>query len=264
MNELNVYATFARTAFARSMTYRFEVFSELGSFVLRIYILRSLWIALYAQNASPPGLPLHAIITYSTIALLMSLVLEVDGTRQIQTRIREGTIATDLMKPISLPLFFFSDGFGETAFHALTIVPALALALFFVRIDVPSPATLAAFAIACVLGYVVNFLINFLMNAVAFWTLEIHAIQLSIRWASDLLSGALIPLSLVPGVFGTIAQNTPFAAIYSTPLEIYIGQLPSSAWPAAIGIQLGWIALFATIAVAVWRAAEHRVVVQGG
>ena len=40
----------------------------------------------------------------------MSLVLEVDGTRQIRERVREGTIATDLMKPISVPLFFFSDG----------------------------------------------------------------------------------------------------------------------------------------------------------
>jgi len=59
--------------------------------------------------------PLHAIITYTTIALLMSLVLEIDGTRLIRDRVREGSIATDLMKPINLPLYFFSDGFGQNA-----------------------------------------------------------------------------------------------------------------------------------------------------
>ena len=258
------YVEFARKAFAREATYRVEVFADIGSVLLRVYLLRSLWTALYSQNAAPPGLPLHAIITYSTIALMMSLVLEVDGTRQIQVRIREGSIATDLMKPISLPFFFFSDGFGQTLFHALMIVPALALALLFVHVDVPAPATLAAFAIALGFGYLVNFLINFLLNAVAFWTLEIHAIQLSIRWASDLLSGQIIPLALFPGALGVIVRQTPFAAIYSTPLEIYIGTLPPSAWAGAIATQVAWIAVFSGLAVLVWRSAERRVVVQGG
>lgn len=264
MNAATPYVEFARKAFARSATYRFEVFTDVGSFLLRIYLLRSLWTALYAQNAAPSNLPLHAIVTYSTVALLMSLILEVDGTRQIQTRVREGSIATDLMKPISLPLFFFSDGFGETIFHAFTIVPSLALALLLVRIDVPSFATLVAFAVAFALGYFVNFLINFLMNAVAFWTLETQAIQMSVRWASDLLSGQILPLSLFPGVFGRIVESTPFAAIYSVPLQIYVGQIPPAGYAAAFATQAGWLVLFALLATVVWRSAERRVVVQGG
>jgi ABC-type uncharacterized transport system permease subunit len=90
MNAATAYVEFARKAFSRAATYRFEVFTDVGSFLLRIYLLRSLWTALYAQNAAPTNLPLHAIVTYTTVALLMSLILEVDGTRQIQTRVREG------------------------------------------------------------------------------------------------------------------------------------------------------------------------------
>ncbi len=264
MKALRPYVEFARKAFARSATYRFEVFSEIISLLLRVYLLRSLWTALYRQNAAPPGLPLHAIITYSTVALLMSLILEVDGTREIQVRIRDGSIATDLMKPISLPLFFFSDGLGRTALYAFTVPPALALALLLVHVDVPSPATFGAFALAFVLGYMVNFFINFLMNSVAFWTLEIHAIQLSIRWASDLLGGQIVPLALFPGVLGAVVRNTPFAAIYSIPLQIYVGELPPSAWGAALATQCAWVVLFAGVATVVWRSAERHVVVQGG
>ncbi len=264
MNALTPYRAFAQKAFARAAAYRFEVFTNIGSVLVRIYLLKSVWVALYAQNAAPAGLPLHAIVTYSVVALLMSLVLEVDGTRLIQTRLREGSIATDLMKPISLPLFFFSDGLGQTAFEALAILPSLALALLFVRVDVPSPTTFAAFALAFLLGYVVNFLINFIMNAIAFWTLEIHALQLSVRWASDLLSGQLVPLSLFPGELGKLVQQSPFASIYSVPLQIYVGQLPPSAWPLAFATQVGWIVVFSLGAFAVWRAAERRIVVQGG
>ncbi len=261
---LEPYVEFARKAFAREATYRVEVFTNLGSLVLRVYLLRQLWVALYSQNATPAAIPLHAMLTYATVALLMSLVLEIDGTRAIREKVREGTIATDLMKPIVLPFYFFSDGVGQTLFHALLIVPAIFLSLFLVHIDVPGPATLAAFALSFLAGYAVNFCLNFLMNVVAFWTLETFAVQLMIRWASDLLGGQIIPLAFFPGLLGTIVERLPFASIYSTPLRIYIGDLPPAQWPAAIAVQFGWLALFALFGAIVWRAAQTRVVSQGG
>jgi ABC-2 type transport system permease protein len=258
------YVEFAKKAFAREATYRMEVLTEVGSLILRVYLLRSLWTALYAQNATPFNLPLHSMITYATVALLMSLILEVDGTRLIREKIREGTIATDLMKPISLPFYFFSDGVGQTLLHAVLVLPSLFFALLLVHIDVPPPATLAAFALAFLLGYCVNFFLNFLMNSIAFWTLETFAIQLIVRWISDLLSGQIIPLTFFPGVFGQLVNALPFAAIYSTPLLIYVGVIPRSGWAAAIAVQIGWLAAFAALSAFVWRAASRRVVVQGG
>ena len=261
---LTPYLAFAEKAFARESTYRMEVFTNVGSLLLRVYLLRSLWTALYAQNAAPTGMPLHAMITYATVALLMSLILEIDGTRSIRDKVREGSIATDLMKPINLPLAFFSDGFGMTAFHAMTIIPTLLFSLLLVHIDVLNPFASLAFVLSFVLGYVVNALLNFLMNVVAFWTLETFAIQLMVRWASDLLSGQIIPLAFFPGLSGTIVQNLPFAAIYSTPLRIYIGDLRPDQYAGALGAQLLWIAIFAPLAAFVWSQAQQRVIVQGG
>ncbi len=261
---LEPYIEFARKAFSREATYRIEVFTNVGSVLLRVYLLRSLWTALYAQNAPPANIPLHAMITYATVALMMSLVLEVDGTRAIREKIREGTIATDFMKPINLPAYFFSDGIGATLLQALLIVPSVLLALFLVHIDVPSPFALCAFVISFALGYAVNFLLNFLMNIVAFWTLETFAVQLMIRWASDLLGGQLLPLDFFPGTLGRIVEALPFAAIYSTPLRIYIGELGPAQWFPAMAAQAMWIVLFGTAAYFFWRVAERRVVVQGG
>jgi len=258
------YVAFARTAFSREATYRAEVVVGVLSLVVRVYLVRSVWTALYAHNAAPAHLPLHAIVTYSTVALLMSLILEVDGTRLIRDKLRDGTIATDLMKPIRLPAYFFSDGLGQTLFHALLVVPALACALLLVHVDLPSPTTLCAFAASFALGYGVNFLLNFLMNSIAFWTLETFALQLVVRWASDLLSGQIVPLALFPGALGRAVLALPFAAIYSTPLRIYVGELPPSAWPGAVALQLAWLAAFGVVAAVVWRAARTRIVVQGG
>jgi ABC-2 type transport system permease protein len=259
------YVAFAAKAFSREATYRMEVFTNIGSLVVRLYLMKAVWSALYAQNAPPPaGVPLHAVLTYTCVALLMSLVLEIDGTRAIREKIREGTIATDLMKPISLPLYFFSDGVGMTLLHAVLIVPALLVSLTIVHIDVPAPPVLAAFAVSFLLGYLVNFTLNFLMNCSAFWTLEGFAAQLMVRWVSDLLSGQIVPLIFFPGALQRIVLALPFAAIYSTPLLIYLGNIPPSGYAAAFAAQAGWLAAFGLLSAVVWRAAQRRVVVQGG
>ena len=259
------YIHFVRTAMAREATYRFDVFTGIASVLVRVYLLRMVWVALYAHN---PGekkeLSLHAIITYSTVALLMSLVMDIDQTRLLYEKLHDGSIATDFMKPISVPLYFFSDGTGEVLFHATLIVPSLAFALLIVHIDVPGPAVLAVFAVSFVLGYLVGFCINFIMNCIAFWTLEIHAARLIVTWVTDLFGGEIIPLVIFPPVLQAIAFALPFAAMFSTPLLIYVGEIRPDRYPETIGLQAIWLVALALIATVLWRAGARRVVVQGG
>ncbi|MBV8579099.1 MAG: hypothetical protein JOZ86_00520, partial [Candidatus Eremiobacteraeota bacterium] len=64
---------FAAKAFSREATYRMEVFTNVGSLFVRLYLMKAVWTALYQQNAAPAGVPLHAVLTYTCVALLMSL-----------------------------------------------------------------------------------------------------------------------------------------------------------------------------------------------
>ncbi len=258
------YLEFAKVAMAREATYRFEVFTSVASLLIRLYLLRMVWIALYAHNTAPRELPLHAVITYTTVALLMGLVMDIDQTRLLHDKLHDGSIATDFMKPIIVPLYFFADGSGEVLFHATLIVPSLILALFLVHIDVPPPGVLLVFALSFVLGYFVGFCINFILNCTAFWTLEITAVQLIVTWVTDLLGGEIIPLVLFPLALQKIAVVLPFAAMFSTPLLIYVGTIPPQRYVAALGLQVFWLAVLALCSVVVWRAGAKRIVVQGG
>ncbi len=71
-------------------------------------------------------------------------------------------------------------------------------------------------------------------------------------------------MTLFPGIFGRIVLGLPFAAVYSTPLLIYVGVIPPAQWAASVALQLAWLVLFAGLASLVWRAAARRVVIQGG
>ncbi len=261
---LEPYIQFAQKAAAREATYRFDVFTTIASVLVRVYLLRMVWVALYARNAAPTELPLHAIITYSTVALLMGLVMDIDQTRALHDKLHDGSIATDFMKPISVPLYLFADGSGEVLFHAALIVPSLALALFIVHIDVPSPPVLLAFFASFALGYLVGLFLNFILNCIAFWTLEIHAFQLIVTWVTDLFGGEIIPLVIFPALLQKIAFALPFAAMFSTPLLIYVGVIPPGRYLEAMGVQAFWVVALALAASAIWRAGAKRVIVQGG
>jgi len=94
--------------------------------------------------------------------------------------------------PFASYLFFRyanpADGTGEVLFHALLVVPSLALALLVVHVDLPTFAGLAAFAASFLIGYLIGFCINFILNCTAFWTLEISAVQLIVTWLTDFLA----------------------------------------------------------------------------
>lgn len=261
---LEAYVQFALKAMAREATYRFEVFTAIGSLAVRVYLLRVVWVALYAHNVAPQGVALHTIITYSTVALLMGLVLDIDQTRLLHDKLHDGSIVVDFMKPISVPLYLFSDGTGEVLFHAALIVPSLALAALIVHIDIPSISVLAAFGLSFLLGYFVGFFLNFILNCIAFWTLEISAVQLIMTWVTDLLGGQIVPLLFFPAAIQGAIFALPFAAMYSTPLLIYVGRIRPEQYANVMGLQVLWIAILGTAATLIWRAGSRRVIVQGG
>jgi ABC-2 type transport system permease protein len=264
MTAVRPYLEFAKVAFAREATYRFEVFTSIGSLLVRVYLFRMVWTALYLHNAGIRELTLPEAITYSTVALLMSLVMDIDQTRLLVSKLDDGSIATDFMKPIIVPLYFFSDGTGEVSFHALMIVPSLILALFIVHIQVPDPLVLFVFFLSFFLGYLVGLLMNFVLNCIAFWTLEIQAMQLIVTWITDLLGGEVIPLVFFPPMVQSFIYALPFAAMYSTPLLIYVGTIGPEDYLRALLLQVVWIVVFGIGAVLMWRFGSRRVVVQGG
>jgi ABC-2 type transport system permease protein len=264
------YVEFAKVAFSREATYREEVFTHIGSVALRVYLFYALWSSLYAGGGPREGFSLQDMITYATLGLLLGQVFGVNGAYVIREKIREGNIAIDLMRPISVPMYVFADTIGQTGFALLQMVPALAiavglLALNHAHMSLPaSPVDALAFVVSVCLGFVVNFFLDLMMATVTFWTMEIFGFQLMVQFITTLLSGQIIPLQFFPAAIRPLALNSPFAAIASAPLSIYVGKYHGAELWAVLGLQAMWAVFFGAVALLLWRVGERRVVVQGG
>jgi ABC-2 type transport system permease protein len=110
----------------------------------------------------------------------------------------------------------------------------------------------------------VNFLISTLVGLVAFWTLELFGFNVIVRFLSEFLSGGLVPLWFLPPWARWIAELLPFQSLAHLPLSIYVGKIEGAAISVALLKQAAWIAVLSALAWLIWKAAERKIIVQGG
>jgi ABC-2 type transport system permease protein len=93
---------------------------------------------------------------------------------------------------------------------------------------------------------------------VTFWTTRVGPVfQLYIA-AELLLSGRLVPLSLMPVWVQRLADVLPFRWTFGFPIEALVGNLSNDQLLAGLGAQLFWIAVGSVLVRVVWHFAIRR------
>ena len=81
------------------------------------------------------------------------------------------------------------------------------------------------------------------------------------RAVGGLLSGAIIPFTLMPWNLGRVLEWTPFAALASAPLQIYIGRGEPIR---LLAMQAFWAVVLWPVATRTWSAMREKMVSYGG
>jgi ABC-2 type transport system permease protein len=143
----------------------------------------------------------------------------------------------------SLPLLLIAGAFGIRVWPA----DATAAALFV-------PSLVLAVAVGLALEFIFGALSLVLDQPI--WLVE------SVRRAlATTLSGALVPLSLLPWGLGDVLSWLPFASMAWAPLAIYTGA--DAAGPLLLK-QLVWTLLLWPLALGLWRWNREKVSSHGG
>ena len=80
----------------------------------------------------------------------------------------------------------------------------------------------------------------------------------------NVLAGTILPVWYLPEAIQNIIKYTPFAAIYITPLKIYLNQMGTKQQIEALLMQLIWIIILALFGNLLWHMGKKKLVVQGG
>jgi ABC-type uncharacterized transport system permease subunit len=259
------YLQIANLWIQTAYTYRVNLAMELVGLLLKIYLLKVVWIAVYAGQGAVDGIELRQVISFITLANLQMWLIFPMLAWHIQERISEGLIAIDLARPAPFLGQLLANQLGATAAFAPFVVLAVPLALFVGGLE--PPASLAAgllYLASMVLAYLVTTLLGMLMGLVGFWTLQTRGVQSIYDFVSQFFAGALAPLWFFPPALRQVADWLPFQAQAFIPLSLYMGRTPEPQIAGALALQLFWVVALFGVCWLVWQRAMRRVIVQGG
>ena len=235
--------------------------------LVRVVVLIGLWRTILTTpggqaGVDAAGLSLAAVLTYTVVAEAFAEQLTVRTDLDIE--LRDGGAAMRFLRPVTLVGQLVAEMCGRWAFGLAAFTVPLLVAAPLLGVS-PLPASAAAallFVPSVALGASVGLAIEFIF-AVGGTALDMNTWTLrSIRAAvSTILSGALIPLALLPAGLGDAFGYLPFAATASAPLRIYTGTGPALLLLAS---QLAWSVVLWLVVGRIWAASRERIAGYGG
>jgi ABC-2 type transport system permease protein len=188
------------------------------------------------------------------------------GTVEIMQTVYDGSIGSTLLKPFPLFLYWMASDLGRALVNLIGRGLLLLLVFsFFYPLIIPNRVEQWFFLpIALALGWLVSYAWRFLVNLAAFWTPDAVGFSRIAFTVSQLLSGFLMPLRIYPDWFADFCRMTPFAAMFNTTVEIYLGLLTGQQLLLALLSQLAWFILLVLLGQMVFTAGIRRLVIQGG
>ena len=265
MTKLYPYLAFAKKSFLGLSAYRFDHFMGILNTILRIFIFWEIYRALYGGRTEVDGITITMVATNFILSMGLDSVFFVNDY-YLPDRIQNGSIATELLLPVSIHGRMLADNLGHALFQLLFhFVPAVAVSVLFIGIAAPADfSMLLLFLLSAFFGYGVLWTISFAAQMLSFWLINVWSIMTIKNVFINVLSGSMIPLWFMPDWMRGVIRFTPFSSIYFTPLQIYLGQLSFSEILHGFLIQFFWIIFLFSIGMFLWKKGQKKLVVQGG
>ena len=243
---LSAYAAVARSSLADALAWRADAFLGLVMGIVRVALALLLWTAVFDGRAEVGGMSLRMMASYYLIAVFI-FQFNQSGlvASSLAAEIRAGLFSKYLARPVDPLAWFLAASAGRSAFQAVAaIVAALAAALACLALDASilaplDPLGLLAAIPVVLMGMLALALVNFMTGILAFVFQDISSFQVGKDCVIEFLSGALVPIALLPAQLRGILSATPFPALASLPADLMLGRC-FGAYSGALVCLLLW------------------------
>lgn len=260
MRMLDFYLTNMKIAILQQFQYRVANYFYMIGMIAEPVIYLVVWSSVAnAQGGSVGGYTAGEFAAYYIVWTLVRNMNIVFTPYGWERRIQRGRLSAELLRPLH-PLH--NDVSYFAGWKIVVIILWLPLAAFLAWIFKPAlhPTWLqvAVFFLAIWGAYLIRTMLLSLLGMITFWTTRVSAIYELFFAAELVLSGRLVPMSLMPEWVQRLAGLLPFQWTFGYPIESLIGQLSTRQLLTGLGMQLFWI-LSGLLAVGlVWRSGIRR------
>ena len=260
---LSLFKAAVQDCLAYRSSYVFNILAKFVSLITIFYIWKALFNGLGALN----GYTWAQMKTYLFVTFGVNALISWYSESRISHRIRDGSVAMDLLKPMDFQKAQLAGTLGGSAAEvAVSLAFCVVLLPLFGGVSLP-PDTLhgVCFSISVIFSFLIKFNVVYIFSLLCFYTTS----SLGIRWArgaiTDLFSGALIPITFFPGPLLVLSRILPFQGVVFIPVSIYMGTVGSlTDILRSLCFQAIWAAALWFLGKAFWRVAVRQVTILGG
>ena len=271
LSDIEEYFPFTKSVIQRRMSYKIGFFMRIIGGLLQVLIMYYLWMAIFNSSISEEikGFTSSEMVIYIVISYITSQIINITIEGTVASEIRDGSVAVNLIRPISYKKRVFSESLGEVLLRCITIIlPLWSGFLIYRFITVrelpPNIGTIVLFLISLLLGYMIMFLFNFIFGLSAFFVTYIWGFMICKGVILRFFSGELIPIVFFPDAVQKALQYLPFSAINYTPVMIYMGKFTKDQLISALFVQAIWVIILFLLMNILWKSAIKRLTVLGG
>jgi len=252
---VDFYLTVFRVQVQTQLQYRAATYMYTLGMVAEPTIYLVVWSTIArSHGGSVNGLTAHAFAAYYIVWTLVRTMNIVFTPYGWEHRIREGQMSALLLKPfhpIHYDLAFFA---GQKVLWVLMYLPiGVALSFAFHPSLHPSAVEVLVFLVAIWGAYLIRSMFLWILGMFTFWTTRGSAIFETYILAELLLSGRLLPLTLMPHWTQTLAAWLPFKWTFYYPIETLVGNMSTASLLGGLGMQLLWTAIGGAIVAVMWK-----------
>lgn len=264
--KLAPYLAFAKKSFLNRSAYRFDHLMGILNTLLKIFIFWCIYRALYGERTEVDGITMAMVTTNFVLSIGLDSLFHVNNDFYLPNRIGNGSIATELLLPISFRGRMLFENLGNTLFQLVFhFIPTVVVCILTVGVlPAAGPGRFLLFLVSAILGYGVLWNLSFLLQTFSFWLINMWSLITIKNVFLNVLSGSMIPLWFMPDWMTPVMNLLPFSSIYFTPVQIYLGQLTMREILIKFFVQLVWIAILYVGGNLLWEKGKKKLVVQGG
>lgn len=247
-----------KKSFKRERVYVLNhIVNNIGSIIFG-YINVCIWLSVLGKTPEGMKTVTYLMVNQASLWLVMFL----PHGCYIPEKVRDGTIAFEMLRPYSLLYGSFFRVIGHLLYNLFfRSLPIFAFGVLFMEVALPQMDQLLPYAVILVNGIIIAFFINYFVGLWSIKFLSINGIQMIYYFTTTLFSGAFIHFKFYPPTIKNIILNLPFAYTTYVPTAVYQGEFSFSK---AFFSQWLWIILLCTVAYVLTQRISKNLVIQGG
>ncbi len=263
---LEVYHEIIKKSFQQRAVYKIDSYLSIIGSLITLFIQISLWYALMGNGGSIGGVSFQDMFNYLIINTVVLALVSSNAGNELAKKVQDGSIAIDLIRPVSLKYFLLSQDLGNNLFVVVfNVLPVCLVSVAIFGFSLPSDVIrVCLFLLSLVNGIIIIFLINYIFGLLAFWLKSTWYIPWYTGALFKLFGGTFVPIWFYPGFLQRISEALPFRLVTFEPISIYTGKLPLGSSAFVIIYQLIWIIVLNMAEKIVWKRAQSKISVQGG